>query len=174
MIVQRLSNRRVCSFFAALMPFVGMLMFSAHVWLLTGRPLAWAEAHAAWGRRLPTWNETVASRLDLLADRGVLGYASAAPLEVFNAPAVLCAFGLTPAIARRLGAPAAVFVLLNLVPALTMGGLMSTGRLTCTLFPIFAAMALMIPRRHIGPWLVFFALLQGLAAVLVFTWRPLV
>lgn len=174
MIAFRTSSGRMRLSLAAMMPIVGMLMFSGYVWSLTGRPFAWAEAHAAWGRTLPTWNSAVTARVDLLAEQGVLGYASTAPLEIFNGAAVLCALALTPTIARRLGAPAAVFVLINLIPPLIAGGLMSAGRLTSTMFPVFAAMALVIPRRHVLPWAVFFTLLQGLAAVLFFTWRPLV
>lgn len=174
LIALRMTNRRARSFLAATTPCVGMLMFSVYVWSLTGRPFAWAEAHAAWGRTLPTWNSTVTSRVDLLTDRGVLGYAATAPLEILNGAAVLFAFALIPVIARRLGAPAAVFVLSNLIPPLIAGGLLSAGRLTSTLFPIFAAMALVMRHRYVAYWTVVFAVLQGLAAVLFFTWRPLV
>ena len=35
---------------SAAMPGVGVLLFSAYMWQLTGRPLIWAELHLAWGR----------------------------------------------------------------------------------------------------------------------------
>ncbi|MGE0705251.1 MAG: mannosyltransferase family protein, partial [Vicinamibacterales bacterium] len=35
---------------AAAMPGVGVLMYSAFIWRLTGDPLAWAAGHIAWGR----------------------------------------------------------------------------------------------------------------------------
>ena len=35
---------------AAAMPGIGVLLYSAFIWQLTGNPLAWAEGHAAWGR----------------------------------------------------------------------------------------------------------------------------
>jgi len=41
------------------MPCVGMLIFSAYLWSLAGRPLVWLEAHAAWGRTPPTWDGSV-------------------------------------------------------------------------------------------------------------------
>jgi hypothetical protein len=173
LIAWRHPRGRVGLSIAAGMPMLGMLLFSAYLWSLTGRPFAWAEAHAAWGRTPLTWS-AVDEKLDLLVDRGVLGYVSAAPLDVLNGAAVLFALAWTPVVARKLGAPAAVFVVSNLLPPLAAGGLMSMGRLTSTLFPVFAAMALAVPRRHVPAWLIFFTLLQGLAAVLFFTWRPLV
>ncbi|MCA1560977.1 MAG: hypothetical protein LC753_18075 [Acidobacteria bacterium] len=158
---------------AAAAPGIGMALFSGYIWWLTGRPLAWAEAHAAWGRTPLTWNAASAS-FDLLASEGVLTYATTRPFDMLNGVAVMFALSLTPIVWRRLGAPATVFVLVNLVPPLLAGGLMSMGRLTSTLFPLFVALALIVPRRHMILWVGVFALLQGLAAAIFFTWRPLV
>jgi hypothetical protein len=47
------------------------------------------------------------------------------------------------------------------------------GRLTSTLFPVFLALAAVLPSRTVPPLVTAFALAQGLAAVLFFTWRPL-
>jgi hypothetical protein len=46
------------------------------------------------------------------------------------------------------------------------------GRMTSTLFPVFAALALAVPPERRGTWLLFFALGQGLIAAIFFTWRP--
>ena len=53
------------------------------------------------------------------------------------------------------------------------GGLLSLGRLTSTQFPLFLALAAVLPPRAVGPWLVAFAIFQGLIAALFFTWRPM-
>jgi hypothetical protein len=66
-----------------------------------------------------------------------------------------------------------VFVLVNLVPAVASGGLMSVGRFTSTLYPLFFALAVSIREQHLPGWVVGFGVLQGLLAVLFFTWRPL-
>jgi hypothetical protein len=76
-------------------------------------------------------------------------------------------------VARRLGLAYAAFVLVNLVPPLLAGGVLSMGRLTATLFPLFLALAASVSPRAVPPLVTAFALGQGLAAVLFFTWRPL-
>jgi len=50
---------------------------------------------------------------------------------------------------------------------------LSMGRLTATLFPVFLALAVTVRPRVIPPLITAFAIGQGLAAVLFFTWRPL-
>jgi hypothetical protein len=64
-------------------------------------------------------------------------------------------------------------ILLDVVPPLLAGGLLSMGRITSTIFPVFIALALMLRTRAVAPTLTAFAAAQGLAAVLFFTWRPL-
>jgi hypothetical protein len=66
-----------------------------------------------------------------------------------------------------------VFVLVNLVPPMLAGGVLSMGRLTSTLFPLFLAVAVTIPPRAVPALVTAFAIGQGLAAALFFTWRPL-
>jgi hypothetical protein len=73
---------------------------------------------------------------------------------------------------RRFGAPYAVLMLANLLPPLLKGGPLSMGRMTSTLFPMFAALALMIPPQRRGTWFLLFALGQGLVTAAFFTWRP--
>jgi hypothetical protein len=53
------------------------------------------------------------------------------------------------------------------------GGVLSMGRLTSTLFPLFLVLALVLPRRAVAPLIIAFAVAQGFAATLFFTWRPL-
>jgi hypothetical protein len=73
---------------------------------------------------------------------------------------------------RRLGPAWTVYVLVSLVPPLFAGGLLSMGRLTSTLFPLFLALASMLPPRAIGA-VAAFRLMQGLIAALFYTWREM-
>ena len=159
---------------AAVMPCVGMLIFSAYLWTLTGRPLAWMEAHAAWGRTPPTWDAAVTQPLSQVVDSGMIGYAMSAPYQLMNGAALLFACALVPAVWRRLGAAPVLLVAVTLGPPLIAGGLMSIGRLTATIFPLFVALAAVLPRRYFQALLIAFAVGEGLAAVLFFTWRALV
>jgi hypothetical protein len=74
---------------------------------------------------------------------------------------------------RRIGFPYAVLILINLVPPLMMGGLLSIGRVTSVLFPAFVWLALAIPTAHRTAWIAGFAMLQAVVAAMFFTWRPL-
>jgi hypothetical protein len=76
-------------------------------------------------------------------------------------------------VARRLGYAFALFILINVVPPMLAGGVLSMGRLTATLFPMFLALAVSVRPRAVTPLVTAFAIGQGLAAILFFTWRPL-
>lgn len=158
---------------AAAAPCLGVAAYSGYIWWLTGRPFAWAEAHAAWGRTPITWN-SLRTTFEVVGHEGLLAYWITRPTDALNALALLLAMLLAPTVWRRLGMAATIFLVVNLVPPLLAGGLMSIGRVTATMFPLFVALALVLPRRHFPLWVGGFALLQALAAVLFFTWRPLV
>jgi len=64
-------------------------------------------------------------------------------------------------------------VLVNLLPPLIAGGLLSMGRLTSTLFPLFLALAAILPARAVPGWAAAFGIGQGFCAALFFTWRAL-
>ena len=51
------------------------------------------------------------------------------------------------------------------------GGLLSIGRLTSTLFPMFLALAAILPAALAPALVAGLAMLQGLVAVLFYTWR---
>jgi hypothetical protein len=51
--------------------------------------------------------------------------------------------------------------------------MLSMGRVTSVLFPVFLWLAAAVPARHRTAWIACFALLQGFVAVMFFTWRPL-
>ena len=58
----------------ALTPVLGMLVHSASLCTLTGRPFAWFDAHAAWGRSAAGVCSLVADHGGYLLDHGVSGY----------------------------------------------------------------------------------------------------
>lgn len=174
---QRRARARQSIRFAAAMvgalaaPGVAVLLHSLVIYQLTGRPFAWSEVQVAWGRtyQLTTW-----LGLDMahVAEHGLLNYVEAAPVTVLNGLGVVLAAAMLWPIAKHAGFAYALFVIVNLLPAIASGGLMSAGRFTSTLFPIFFGLAVVFPPRYLPALLVGFSLLQGLIAVLFFTWRP--
>jgi hypothetical protein len=151
---------------------VGVIVFSAFIYSLTGRPLAWLEAHAAWGRTFGTWVSQ--GPFQELERGGLYGYTRSQPIDAVNFAAVAIAIvGLWP-VTRRFGVPYGVFIAVNVIPPLTTGGLLSIGRVTAAMFPLFFWLAAVIPARHRAAWLTVFALLQGWGAALFFTWREFI
>jgi hypothetical protein len=66
-----------------------------------------------------------------------------------------------------------VFILINMLPALASGGLLSAGRFSAVMFPAFLWLASAVPVRHRPGWIAAFAALQAFNAALFYTWRPL-
>jgi hypothetical protein len=157
---------------AASAALAGVLAFSAFIYSMTGRPLAWLEAHAAWGRTFGTWVSH--GPFQELAYGGLYDYTRSQPIDAVNFAAVLLALAAIWPVTRRFGVPYGVFIAVNVIPPLTSGGLLSIGRVTAALFPVFFWLAAVIPARHRVAWLVGFAMLQGWGAALFFTWREFI
>jgi hypothetical protein len=154
-------------------PGVGMLAFSAYIYQLTGHPFQWTMQNAAWGRVYRSLDSLVVDRVDYIAANGLYSYASTQTIDFFYLLAVLFMLGSVWPVYRRFGLPYAVLLLVNLLPPMAAGGLLSMGRVTAVLFPAFLWMASAIPVRHRAAWIAGFACLQGFVAVMFFTWRPL-
>ena len=60
---------------------------------------------------------------------------------------------------------------IHLIVPFSAGGLLSIGRLTSTLFPMFLACAAVLPAALAPALIALLAMLQGLVAVLFYTWR---
>ena len=102
---------------------------------------------------------------------GVLGWFRGAwPTALDGAAAVLVAATLVP-VTRRLGPAYGVFLVVNLLPPLLFGGVLSVGRLTSTLFPVFLWLATCRADRVVGT-IALWGIGEGLMATLYFTWRP--
>jgi hypothetical protein len=157
---------------AAAAPGIGMLIYSAYVHHLTGAWFGWARLHEAWGRSY-SGLAPVTRAYGWLTDEGLLQVVEGVPYDTLNSLGLIFALLMLWPVLRRLGPAYAVFVLVNLVPPMLAGGVLSMGRLTATLFPLFLALAATVPPRAVTPLVTCFAIAQGLAVALFFTWRPL-
>jgi hypothetical protein len=171
--VWRRAAGRGAPWLTAAMPGVGMLLFSAFLHQFTGNAFMWAAAHRAWGRTYKGLDALVMERYEFIAGRGLYEYTASMPIDLLNVLPVILALVLIWPVWRRFGLAYVAFVLVNLVPPLLAGGFLSMGRLTAVLFPMFFALAAIVPPRHRPAWVCGFAILQGFAATLFFTWRPL-
>ena len=157
---------------AAAAPGLGMLMFSAFIYRLTGNPFQWTMQNVAWGRVYRSLDSLVLDRIDFIATNGFYAYASEQTIDLFYVLAVILCLAAVWPVYRRFGLPYAVFILLNVLPPMSAGGMLSMGRVTSVLFPVFLWLGAAVPVRHRTAWIACFALLQGFVAVMFFTWRP--
>ncbi len=154
-------------------PGIGMLVYSTYIYFLTGHPLQWAAQNAAWGRVYRSLDGLVTDRIHWITQGGFYEYASTRTLDMLQAMAVIFVLVTVWPVLRRLGLAYAVMILVNVLPPLAMGGLLSMGRVTSVLFPAFLWLAAVLPRSHRAAWIAAFAMLQAVCAMLFFTWRPL-
>jgi hypothetical protein len=154
----------------AAMPAVGMLIFTLYIYQLTEIWFAWARMHGAWGR---SFGAAHISFAQTGSAAGVLQLAAAQPFQALNTLGLAFALTLVWPVWRTVGPAWSLFVLVNVLPPLAAGGVLSMGRVTATLFPLFLALAAITSSRTATAWAALFGILQGLAAVLFFTWREL-
>jgi hypothetical protein len=155
----------------ASLPGVGMLAYSAFIYSLTGAPLQWAAQNAAWGRVYQGFDTLVADPA-LLNSEAMFAFAATRTVDALQLAAVVFVFAAVWPVYRRLGVPYAVLLLINVIPPLLMGGLLSMGRVTSVLFPAFVWLGTSVKAENRTAWLIAFAMVQAFCAVLFFTWRP--
>ena len=158
---------------AASAPGFGLLIYALYTWQLTGDPLALTHGHVAWGRTYQGLGSLVAQQYSILANAGLSGYVGTPGYDVLNAIGALFALATIWPVTRRLGAAYGLFMLINIVPPLATGGLLSAGRLSSVLFPAFIWMATAVPSKQRAGWIASFAAMQAFCAALFYTWRPL-
>ena len=154
-------------------PGIGMLIYSTYVYALTGNPFQWAAQNAAWGRVYRPLDLFVEERVHWLQEHGFYDYASTRGDDMLQGLALLFVLASVWPVYRRFGLPYAALILVNIVPPLAMGGLLSMGRVTSVLFPRFLWLGAATPAHHRMGWLIAFTMLQALGAVSFFTWRGL-
>lgn len=157
----------------AALPGIGMLLYSTYIFFLTGHPLRWAAQNAAWGRVYGGLDTLFTERATAIADDGLYLYAATRTVDAFYLTALLFVLAAIWPVCRRIGFPYAVLIAVNVFPPLLMGGLLSMGRITSVLFPVFVWLAVAIPTAHRTAWVAGFAMLQAIVAAMFFTWRPL-
>jgi len=162
------------AFAAAAMPCVGLLIYAAFIWSLTGDPLAWARGHAAWGRTYEPISHVVADQYSFITHAGLNAYMTAGGYDVLNMVAALFALAAVWPVARRMGLAYGALILVVMLPPIATGGWLSVGRFSSVLFPVFVWLADSIPERRRSAWLVGFTAFQALNAALFYTWRPLI
>jgi hypothetical protein len=153
-------------------PGLGMLLFTAYLYRLTDVPFAWARSHEAWGRTYQGL-APIGALFERLMTEPFLQVVMNNPANSINAVGVAFGLALLYPVCRRLGPAWGAFVIVNLIPPLFAGGLLSMGRLSATLFPLFVALAAVVAPRNVPAWAAVFGIAQGLCATLFFTWRDL-
>jgi hypothetical protein len=167
------SRSNVKAFAAAAAPGLGLLIYALFIWRLTGDPLAFFSGQAAWGRTYQGVGALVAKQYSILANAGLSGYVGTPGYDALNAIGALFAIATIWPVTRRLGPASGLFMAINILPALAIGGLLSAGRFSSVLFPAFIWLATAVPSSHRAAWIATFAALQAFCAVLFYTWRPL-
>jgi len=155
---------------AIVAPIAGMLLYSAYFELAVGQAFAWVSGQAAWPTVAP-WTKNAAASILRPAE-------PISPWDVVvhvgNAASIgIAAAGLLP-LTRLLGIAYGLFVALNILPPIARHGLVSLGRFTSVMFPIFVWLATIVQERRRRALVIAFAIGQAIAAALFFTWRPLV
>jgi hypothetical protein len=158
---------------AAAAPAAGLVIYALFIWQLTGDPLAFASSHMAWGRTYQGLGTLVSHQYSILANAGLSGYVGTPGYDVLNAIGALFALATVWPVSRRLGLAYGLFMVVNIVPGLADGGLLSAGRFSSVLFPAFIWLATAIPSSQRAGWIASFAALQAFGAALFYTWRPL-
>lgn len=157
----------------AAMPGIGMLLFSAYLYSVSGNAFAWLEAHQAWGRVYEGVGGLFAGHAKLATELGVYEYSQRQPVDLVNGAATVVALLLTWPVTRRFGLAYTALLLLMLLPPLAAGGFMSMGRVTSTLFPLFLYLGWAIRGTSRSTFVTACAVMQGFLAALYWTWRPL-
>jgi hypothetical protein len=158
---------------AAAAPGIGLLVYALFIWRLTGNPIAFVTSHVAWGREYQGLGTLVAQQYSILASAGLSGYVGAPGYNVLNAIGALFAVATIWPVTRRLGLAYGLFIVINILPPLAAGGLLSAGRFSSVLFPAFVWLATAVPSNHRAAWIATFAAMQAFGAALFYTWRPL-
>jgi hypothetical protein len=161
-------------YLVAIAPLIGTLLYSGWAYSFTGRPFVWAELQrSAWFRTFEGPAESLLGPVQSIIDYGFVRYAGRFPWTTSNLlPGLLALVAVWP-VARRIGFAAGVFLAVSVGVPLLNGGLVSMGRYSAVMFPLFVWLALVARGRTLSLLAACFGIGQGLAAALFFTWRPL-
>lgn len=158
-------------------PIAGILSYSLFLYVRFGDALAWRKGQLAWGRAyVGIWSGLQAlwgDRYDAIVHQGLYEYSSKNPYDLmYTVAAIFVLVSVVPTV-RRFGLAYGVFTLVNILPPLLVGGMMSIGRMTSVLFPAFLWLGAIVPPRYVPAMIAVFCTIQGLVAALFFDWRPI-
>jgi len=160
----------------ALVP-MGLCIYCAYVYTLTGNPLAWLDAQRYWFYSVGDmpWRRLL-SLASAIEHRGLYDYfftSDQAPYQLIHGFVALTVLALTPSIFKRLGVALGVYTLVSLTVPLSGSDLQGIGRYMSVVFPIFMLLgSLRSPRVH-EAILVSFSLFLALFLSLFVNWYPL-
>ena len=149
----------------------GMLAFTGWLYLQTGEWFLWMRAHGAWGRQFSGVHVIMRQRWRELHALGLYGYTVVNTIEILNMTATMLAIALAWPVGRRVGWAWSMFLLVTVLPPLFMGGFLSMGRVTATLFPMFIYLGWRLRGMALQQVLLAGFGLQVALAVMHFTWR---
>jgi hypothetical protein len=132
----------------AAVPIVAAAVFSAYNSTLTGHPLTWMTAQAAWGNRLTPFGFATA-RWGHVHHIGFRTYLTTDPGDAASVACVVVVLLLCFVMLYRRWWLEATFTLAYLVPGLVLD-IPSLGRMTSVLFPAYLALASLLPRSAPG------------------------
>lgn len=150
---------------------LGMLAFTTWLYANTGEWFLWMKAHAAWGRQFSGVHVLAQQRWRDLHGLGVYGYSVAHAVEMLNMAATFLVIGVSWPLGRRFGWAWSAFLLATVLPPLFMGGFLSMGRVTSTMFPMFIYLGWRLRGATLQHVLVAGFGLQVALAIMHFTWR---
>ena len=169
----RRARPRAGTWAAVLAPGAGLAVYALFIWAKTGNPFTFFAGQIAWGRENQGIGALVATQYSAIAHGGLTAYLGAPGYDALNALGVIFVLATVLPVTRRLGIAYGLFILVNVLPPLANGGLLSTGRFSAVLFPAFVWLASALsPLQRVG-WIASFAALQAFNAMLFYTWRPL-
>ena len=142
-------------------PLGGLAAFSLYLLAHTGNPLAWLDAHAAWGRSISATDMLLAFPLEFRSGEVLYNGTLGEPLRWLDGGAAILALALVVPLTRRLGWAYGSWIVVNLALAIGSGGLLSVGRVVSTLFPLFIYLGARLTLGQSVLALMVFALLQG-------------
>jgi hypothetical protein len=141
-------------------PVLGVLCFSAYLGRHVGNSTAWIADQAAWPNNLGHVRQELSPSTDLT--------------WIPNALSLGLVLGSLAPVTRLLGVAYGLFMTVNIAPPLFRHGLLSLGRFTSVMFPMFAWLATCVRGPARRRLIVAFAVGQAVAAALFFTWQPII
>lgn len=150
---------------------LGMLTFTGWLYANTGEWFLWMKAHGAWGRQFSGIHRLALQRWRDLSGLGLYSYTVVHAVEILNMAATFLVVGVSWPLGRRFGWAWSAFLLATVLPPLFMGGFLSMGRVTSTMFPMFIYLGWRARGAVLQHVLLIGFALQVALAIMHFTWR---